>query len=266
MGKTKENGKGRSRRPAVWLCLFSLALLVACGCSTTSKTKGDPLMGEFGPKGEVKPPATKTSSNQVPPIPAPSSGINNSNLAAGTLPGSRNLAITQPQANNPTSLTAGSKDNTATIPAKLEPIVQPVPRDNVPVVPASNWDNKGQQTPTADPLLTQQPAAANPPAAGNQPTNNRPGLTWPNVNLGSNPPPAAAPAAQNNAAPADQLQSQLKSRGVTWQRAENVAGGVKFSCIVPNPQNPQVSRAYEAIGPDYPAAVRAVLWEIDNRK
>ena len=205
----------------------------------------------------------------LPPIPTPSSGINNSNLAAGTLPGSRNLAITQPQANGPTSLTAGSKDSTATVPAKLEPIVQPVPRDNVPVVPASNWDNKGQQTPPADPLLTQQPTAANPPPAGNQPTNNRPGLTWPNVNLGSNPPPAAAPvtpAATNNAAPVDQLQSQLKSRGVTWQRAENVAGGVKFSCIVPNPQNPQVSRAYEAIGPDYPAAVRAVLWEIDNRK
>jgi hypothetical protein len=247
MARITENGQGMSRRPAVWLCLFSLAFLAACGCSTTNKNKGDPLMGEFGPKGEVKPPATKTSSNQVPPIPTASSGVNNSNLAAGTLPGSRNLAITQPQANadpGPGSLTAGSKDNANAVLARPEPVIQPVPRDiQSSVVPASNWD-KGQKPPQSDPLLTQQPPAGPPP--GQQPA-------------AVNPLPPGQP-------PADPLQVQLKSRGVSWQRAENVAGGVKFSCLVPNPQNPQVSRAYEAIGPDYPAAVRAVLWEIDNRK
>jgi hypothetical protein len=237
MARTKEKGGQNGRPSAVRLCLYSLAFLGVCGCTAASKNKGDPLLGEFGPKGEVKTPPTKTSSNQVPPIPTATTGINTANLAAGTLPGSRNLAISQPQSNaenGPNSLTAGSKENANAVLSRPEPVVEPVPRDNIniPVVPASNWD-KSQQPPPPDPLLTQQTNPANPP-----------------------------PGQQ----PADPLQGQLKARGVTWQRAENVAGGVKFSCIVPNPQNPQVSRAYEAIGPDYPAAVRAVLWEIDNKR
>lgn len=266
MGKIKENGEARQRRPAFWLGLFSLALLAAFGCSTTNKSKGDPLMGEF-PKGEpAKSPPTKTSSNQVPPIPTATSDINNSNLAAGTLPGSRNLAIGQPQnnpANNPGALTAGDKGKTNTVLANPTPVVEPVPRDNTTVVPASNWD-KGKQAPAPDPLLTQPSTTAN--TTPTQPP--RQGLTWPDVNWAANPPPqpAAVTPPPPGQAPIDPLQAQLKSKGVTWQRAENVAGGVKFTCIMPNPQNPQTSRAYEAIGPDYPAAVRAVLWEIDNRK
>ena len=268
MGRIKEKGSQKGRRSAVWICLYSLAFLGACGCTATNKNKGDPLMGEFGPKGgEVKPPATKTSSNQVPPIPTATAGINTATLAAGTLPGSRNLAISQPQAdpdNSPNSLTSGSKENANAVLSKPEPVVQPVPRDNnnIPVVPASNWD-KNQQPPPPDPLLTQQTNPANPPP-GQPPTDLRQGLTWPTLNWATNPPPPSSPPPGQP--PADNLQNQLKARGVAWQRAENVAGGVKFTCIVPNPQNPQVSRAYEAIGPDYPAAVLAVLWEIDNRK
>jgi len=234
MGRIKKPGGKKGHYSAALLCLCSLAFLGAIGCSTTNKTKGDPLMGEFGPKGEVKPPATKTSSNQVPPIPTAGNGISTANLAAGNLPGSQNLAIGQPQPSpdkGPGSLTAGSKDQANAV---LTPIVQPVPKDNSPVVPATNWD-KGQQPPPPAGLATQQqPAAVVPPPPGQ--------------------------------APVDPLQGQLKAHGVTWQRAENVAGGVKFTCLVPNPQNPQVSRAYEAIGPDYPAAVRAVLWEIDNKR
>jgi len=243
MARIKEKSGQKGRRSAVWIYVYSLAFLGACGCGATNKNKGDPLLGEFGPKGEVKPPPAKTSSNQVPPIPTATAGINTANLAAGTLPGGRNLAISQPQTNpdnGPNSLTSGSKENANAVLSKPEPVVQPVPRDNnnIPVVPASNWD-KSQQPPPPDPLLTQQTNPANPLSPGQVP-----------------------PGQQ----PADPLQSQLKARGVAWQRAENVAGGVKFSCIVPNPQNPQVSRAYEAIGPDYPAAVRAVLWEIDNKR
>ena len=115
MARFKEKGGQKGRRSAVWICLYSLAFLGACGCAATNKNKGDPLMGEFGPKGgEIKPPATKTSSNQVPPIPTATAGINTATLAAGTLPGSRNLAISQPQANpdnGPNSLTSGSKEN-----------------------------------------------------------------------------------------------------------------------------------------------------------
>jgi hypothetical protein len=228
-------GMKPAARRCVLLCLCSLALLGAVGCSAANKNKGDPLMGEFGPKGEgAKAPPTKTSSNQVPPIPTASYGVSTANLAAGTLPGSRNLAISDPQPapnSGPGALTAGTKDSANAVLSVPPPAVQAVPRDSSPVVPATF--DKGQPPPP-DPLLTQQPAPVSPPPPGQ--------------------------------GPADPLQGQLKAHGVTWQRAENVPGGVKFTCIVPNPQNPQVSRAYEAIGPDYPAAVRAVLWEIDNKR
>jgi hypothetical protein len=77
---------------------------------------------------------------------------------------------------------------------------------------------------------------------------------------------ATAPTAAPPGGAPDPFDAQLKARGVTMRRADNVAGGVKFSCLVPNPQNPNVSRVYEAIGPDYASAVRAVLWKIDQQK
>jgi hypothetical protein len=131
-------------------------------------------------------------------------------------------------------LTSGSKENANAVLSSPQPVIQPVPRENSPVVPATNWD-KGQPPPTPNPLLTQQPAAVSPTPPGQQMEN-------------------------------DPFQAQFKARGVTWRKAENVAGGVRVTCTVPNPQNPQVSRAYEAIGPDYPAAARAVIWEIDNKR
>ena len=60
------------------------------------------------------------------------------------------------------------------------------------------------------------------------------------------------------------VESQLRARGISWQKAQNVEGGVRFSCIVPNRHNPEVTRMYEAIGPDWAAAVRAVLWKIEK--
>jgi hypothetical protein len=98
MAKLENNGDQTGSRPTALLCLFSLVFLGICGCSAANKNKGDPLMGEFGPKGEgAKATPAKTSSNQVPPIPAAPTPINNANLAAGTLPGSRNpLRLTAP--------------------------------------------------------------------------------------------------------------------------------------------------------------------------
>jgi hypothetical protein len=234
MVRFQEMGKEMKRLRGSRLCLVSLAFLCACGCSTTNKNKGDPLLGEFGPKGDAKAPA-KTSSNQVPPIPTASFGINNAVLAAGPFPGGRTLAINEPQPNpqiGPGALTAGAKDNPVL--NNPQPVVQAVPKDNTPVVPAATWNN-GQPPPPplSNPQLTQQTSPANP--------------------LPGQPPPP------------DPLQAQLKAHGVAWQRAENVPGGVRVTCIVPNPQNQQISRTYEAIGPDYPAAARAVLWEIDNK-
>lgn len=60
--------------------------------------------------------------------------------------------------------------------------------------------------------------------------------------------------------------SQLRARGVSWHRADSVAGGIRFACIVPNRQNPSVTRIFEATAADFPSAVNAVLRQIDNQK
>jgi hypothetical protein len=63
-----------------------------------------------------------------------------------------------------------------------------------------------------------------------------------------------------------QLQGQLQARGVTWQRLETwgANGEWKFSCSIPNPQNPNVRRTYEAIAQSDVAALRAALERIDS--
>jgi hypothetical protein len=63
----------------------------------------------------------------------------------------------------------------------------------------------------------------------------------------------------------DPIQQKLKDRGVTFQRQEVVSGGIHFSCTVPNPQNPAVTRFFEATAPDYPSAVQAVLQQMDQK-
>jgi hypothetical protein len=64
----------------------------------------------------------------------------------------------------------------------------------------------------------------------------------------------------------DPIQTALKSRGVLWQDQKTVPEGVRFSCAVPNPQDPAFSRVFEATGPDYRSAVLAVLDQIDKQK
>jgi len=62
----------------------------------------------------------------------------------------------------------------------------------------------------------------------------------------------------------DSLQGELKGLGVRWQEQKNVAEGVRFSCIVPNPSTGS-NRIYEATAADYPAALRAVLQQIKGQ-
>jgi hypothetical protein len=65
-----------------------------------------------------------------------------------------------------------------------------------------------------------------------------------------------------------QLQAQLQARGVTWQRLETWGenGDWKFSCSIPNRQNPNIRRNYEAIAHGDLAAVRAALEQIDRER
>jgi hypothetical protein len=67
-----------------------------------------------------------------------------------------------------------------------------------------------------------------------------------------------------------QAQEMLRARGVTWQRLETwgEGGEWKFSCSIPNPQNPSIRRNYEYRAPgEYGlAAIRAVLEQIDRER
>jgi hypothetical protein len=66
----------------------------------------------------------------------------------------------------------------------------------------------------------------------------------------------------------EQAQAQLAARGVIWQRLENASdtGEWKFSCAVPNRQNPNVHRTYEAKAKDFLSAMQAVLEQIDKER
>jgi hypothetical protein len=82
--------------------------------------------------------------------------------------------------------------------------------------------------------------------------------------------PVAAPGialtAGGRAITYEQAQALLAARGVKVQRLESTGenGEWKFTCSVPNRQNPQISRTYEARATDPIAAVRAVLDQLDK--
>jgi hypothetical protein len=81
--------------------------------------------------------------------------------------------------------------------------------------------------------------------------------------------PVHTPVSQNNARLGDfeQMQAQLAQRGVIWQALQaGEHGDWKFTCSIPNPQNPKLRRTYEAQGTDYLSAMRAVLEKIDKEQ
>jgi hypothetical protein len=64
-----------------------------------------------------------------------------------------------------------------------------------------------------------------------------------------------------------QLQELILARGVNWQRLETVGDGSwKYSCSIPNSQNPATGRHYEAKASTDLGAIRAVLDEIDRQQ
>ncbi len=88
----------------------------------------------------------------------------------------------------------------------------------------------------------------------------------------SAPPTGAAPAPGNVALVSgpkvttyEQAQAQLRARGVLWQRLETPSNQpAKFTCAVPNPQNKQISRVYEAQAASGLEAIQAILEQIDK--
>ncbi|MCS6853102.1 MAG: hypothetical protein NZ700_18255 [Gemmataceae bacterium] len=114
------------------------------------------------------------------------------------------------------------------------------------------------------------PTAPSPSLAGWQAPSRGGGPTLPPADLTSRRdpslPPNAAPVHPSQVTTYEQAQALLLARGVKWQRLETWGdrGEWKFSCSIPNPKNPFISRTYEGRASDYLAAVRAVLNQIEN--
>jgi hypothetical protein len=80
------------------------------------------------------------------------------------------------------------------------------------------------------------------------------------------PVPTAPPVRGLRLASFEQALDQLKARGVTWYDLKTWGdhGDCKFTCSIPNRQNPYISRNYEAQARSYLEAMQAVLDKIDS--
>lgn len=75
-------------------------------------------------------------------------------------------------------------------------------------------------------------------------------------------------AQDSRAATFEDAEHQIGARGPLWQRLESVGenGEWKYSCSIPNRQNPRIRRTYEAKAADPGAAIRAVLEQLDKEQ
>jgi hypothetical protein len=112
------------------------------------------------------------------------------------------------------------------------------------------------------------PGAVPPPPAPSNPGWGMPVLQNPEPAAGSMARSAPGPVASPHAAAGsyEQAQDVLRSRGVTWQRLETWGdkGEWKFTCSIPNKQNPAISRNYEARASTPIDAIHAVLEKLDK--
>jgi hypothetical protein len=76
-----------------------------------------------------------------------------------------------------------------------------------------------------------------------------------------------APLGSGRVSSFEQAQATLHAHGVKWQRLETWGEQEwKFSCSIPNRQNPYLSRTYEGRAADSLSAVRAVLEQIERER
>jgi hypothetical protein len=232
-GRGQRAEHGNRPRPATWLSCILWLLLAGCASSPTSRptpNNNDPLLGGppiQPPGGRAAAPAASpgTATAAVPPLTAPSTSTSTAALASGTA---------QPLDATHDLRIGGNPDSSPAAPSGAP----------VAATPTSDW--KGQ-APVA--LRGPEPATA-PPPAPRQP-----------------PAPGIALMGGTRVMTFEQAQAQLRARGVTWQRLEVSSddGKWKFSCSIPNAQNPNIRRNYE--GPPLPdplTAMQAVLDQIDK--
>jgi hypothetical protein len=239
---SEQRKPGERRRAArthvlgAW-AVIGLALVSGlAGCTSTPQTHaGDPLFGEYypkGPNGQPMPPpnsgVNKTTSG-VLPVPPASSATSTAAIANNTaLPGGRALAINE---KNGVDWTLTGNPNNNTTPAQPTanhpPIVQPVPQDPSYSAPIN--------------------------ATSNQSTGNA-------------VPAGTAPAPPMGMVTTDVLLATLQGKGAVGLKQEAVPDGVRVSCYVPQAGNPSNLRYMETVARDYPTGLQAILQQIDQQK
>jgi hypothetical protein len=245
--------------------VLMLSFLLSSGCQSsknTQTTSSDPLMGErvpdkpFGVAGPTPPPQNRAGMATSPPQ-ATASKSNAAMLVPGDpLIGAKPNAIsdgTQPpkqgatggwQAKDQDGSPSGGGSGPGVTLRTPEAVATPV----TPVAPPGNIPNSTQG---AGAMVQPVPVVN---SSGSNVT------TSPSSVQGASP---VSPVAFS--AP-DPLQAALKARGVISQDQKTLPEGVRFTCRVANPQNPNFVRVYEATGPDYRTAVQAVLDQIDQER
>jgi hypothetical protein len=258
MSKTRKADKIRrtSRRQSwcAWVSLGLGLLPALVGCSSAPHThSGDPLFGEYypkGPNGQPMPPANtspnKTTSAGVPPYPTTNAA--SSTAAIAGLSGGRPLAIDEKTGTNWTL--TNTTNTPPNVPAgNGSPIVQPVPRDTSgPVASNAGTPSNSPPAPVGN--------SANPPSTI---------LTTGSWTTGPHPPPNVGPVAPLGTVTPEILQSTLQGKGAVGLKREDTPEGVRVSCYVPQRSNPANLRYLETVARDYPTALQALLQQIDQQ-
>jgi hypothetical protein len=125
---------------------------------------------------------------------------------------------------------------------------------STPTAGADGWTGQDRSTQgTGNGAVLRQPEVGVQPVAQQTPAPNSP----------ATPPPRGSGIANY-----EQAQGQLAARGVIWQRLETSGdnGEWRFSCSLPNPNNPRLRRTYEGRARDFLSAIQAVLDQIDRDK
>jgi hypothetical protein len=218
---------------------FMTLALMTSGCSSSPrKPQGDPLFGNVKPQPGFN---SADASTSVPPLPGPTSTGSTAALASVNprpIDGTHDLRIPDPNV----AASANPAWNGAGSIGTAPPII-------VPTGPAA--------TPAASPVALAPGGQLQQPTTGFAPVSRMQSGTTPG---------ADATRLANGNLTYEGAQAQLTARGVTWQRLETWGdqGDWKFTCSIPNRQNPYISRTYEAEAHDPLSAVRGVLDQLDH--
>jgi hypothetical protein len=226
-----QGGKGvlvMRRLPLGYRWPWAFSLILAAGCSGLDQSAGiDPLLG--GPPLRPSPVAAPPPPNPVAALPPASanSTLSNAALAAGSpQPADNGLRIASPR---------GSAGN-------------------------DGWAREGSPSPNPDSMLRATADGRGAVLRAPEPVSD-PGPRG-QLTTASNP----GSMQQNRASTFEDAERQIAARGALWQRLESVgaSGGWKYSCSIPNRQNPRIRRTYEATATDPSTAIRAVLEQLDK--